>query len=169
MLIRLPNRKYTTPEEVHIAENQKKTKGGGQNKKLDPAIREFPTPPFRLYKERCYQFQPRGSNLFAIIGTGCHNRLRTGHSMYIYRERPVLLYVEKDPEGKQKDFEFNYIDKISGAEPLQDEADCIKPVRVWELQTGVSMSLKPGKPNRTLCTVYATEHRRRGLQIQPAY
>ena len=141
------------PEEVHVAETRKGTKGGGQNKKLDPAI-GVPTPPFRLYKgdatNPAQRFKP-----FCNYWNGLPQWAKDRALMYIYREHPVLLYVEKDPEGKQKDFEFNYIDKISGAEPLQDEADLLNRYGCGNYKLVFNV-IETGKPNRTLCTVYAT-------------
>ena len=143
---------FTAPMEEHIAETRRGTKGGGQNKRVDPAI-GVPDPKFRIFKSDAtnpnQRFKP-----FCNYWNSLPQWAKDRSLLYVYREHPVLLYVERDPEGKQKDFEFNYIDKISGAEPLQDEADLLNRYGCGNYKLVFNV-IETGKPNRTLCTVYA--------------
>ena len=145
---------FAAPADDHVKQNRIRagTRGGGNNKKLDPAI-GIPNPPFRLYKSDATNINQRFKP-FCNYWNGLPQWAKDNSLLYIYREHPVLLYVERDPEGKQKDFEFNYIDKISGAEPLQDESDLLNRYGCGNYKL-VFNAIETGKPNRTLCTVYA--------------
>lgn len=144
---------FAAPPDAHVKQSRAGTRGGGQNKKVDPAI-GIPNPPFRLYKGDATNPNQRVKP-FCNYWNGLPQWAKENSLLYVYRDHPVLLYVEKDPEGKQRDFEFNYIDKISGAEPLQDEADLLHRYGCGNYKL-VFNAIETGKANRTLCTVYAT-------------
>ncbi len=121
-------------------------------KTYNPAM-GVPGPKFRLFKSDAtnphQRFKP-----FCNYWNDLPQWAKENTLLYVYREHPVLLFVERDPEGKQKDFEFNYIDKISGAEPLQDESDLLNRYGCGNYKL-VFNAIEANKPNRTLCTVYA--------------
>ena len=145
---------FAAPVDDHLTQNRVRagTRGGGNNKKLDPAI-GIPNPSFRLFKSDATNINQRFKP-FCNYWNGLPQWAKDSALLYVYREHPVLLYVEKDPDGKQKDFEFNYIDKISGAEPLQDESDLLNRYGCGNYKL-VFNAIETGKANRTLCTVYA--------------
>lgn len=135
------------------AEHKKGTTAGkrGRPEKVDPAI-GVPTPPFRIFKSDATNPHQR-IKPFLNYWNNLPTWAKENTLMYVYREHPVLLFIERDPDNK--DQEFNYIDKISGAEPLQDEMDLLHRYGCGNYKL-VFNAIMVGKPNRTLTTVYAT-------------
>ena len=140
---------FAVPPEVHKEQGRKNTQGGGQNRKVDPVI-GIPDPKFRLFKSDATNPHQRVKS-FLNYWNSLPQWAKDNTLLYIYRDHPVLKYIEKDPENKEQ--EFNYIDKISGAEPLQDEMDVLNRYGCGNYKL-VFNAIEPKKPNRTLCTVY---------------
>lgn len=140
---------FAVSSEEHLVESRKRTQGGGQNKKLDPVI-GIPDPKFRLFKSDATNQHQRVKS-FLNYWNVLPQWAKDNTLLYVYRDHPVLKYIEKNPESKEQ--EFNYIDKISGAEPLQDEMDVLNRYGCGNYKL-VFNAIEPKKPNRTLCTVY---------------
>jgi hypothetical protein len=145
----LPESEFAVSPGEHLVESRKGTKGGGQNKKLDPVI-GIPDPKFRLFKSDATNQHQRVKS-FLNYWNGLPQWAKDNTLLYVYRDHPVLKYIERDPESKEQ--EFNYIDKISGSEPLQDEMDVLNRYGCGNYKL-VFNAIEPKKPNRTLCTVY---------------
>lgn len=146
---------FAVSEEVHVKEGRKGTKDG-RPKEWTPAI-GVPTPKFRMWKSDSTNPNQRVKP-FCNYWNGLPQWAKENTLLYVYREFPVLLYVDRTPDSENKDYknqEFNYIDKISGAEPLQDETDLLHRYGCGNYKL-VFNALVTGKPNRTLCTVYVT-------------
>lgn len=140
---------FAVSPEVHQVEGRKKTQGGGQNKRLDPVI-GIPDPKFRLFKSDATNQHQRVKS-FLNYWNALPQWAKDNTLLYVYRDHPVLKYIERDPENREQ--EFNYIDKISGSEPLQDEMDVLNRYGCGNYKL-VFNAIEPKKPNRTLCTVY---------------
>lgn len=137
---------FATSEEEHKKQTYVTR---GRPNKVDPAI-GIPDPKFRLYKSDATNINQRVKP-FLNYWNALPQWAKENTLLYVYRDHPVLKYIERDPESKEQ--EFNYIDKISGAEPLQDEMDVLNRYGCGNYKL-VFNAIEPKKPNRTLCTVY---------------
>lgn len=140
---------FAASPQVHQEQGRKGTKGGGQNKRVDPVI-GIPDPKFRLFKSDATNPHQRVKS-FLNYWNALPQWCKDNTLLYVYRDHPVLKYIERDPENKEQ--EFNYIDKISGSEPLQDEMDVLNRYGCGNYKL-VFNAIENKKPNRTLCTVY---------------
>ena len=137
---------FRAPEKEHKAQTHT---GRGRPEKELPAL-GIPDPKFRLFKSDATNINQRVKP-FLNYWNGLPQWAKENTLLYIYRDHPVLKYIERDPENREQ--EFNYIDKISGAEPLQDEMDVLNRYGCGNYKL-VFNAIEPKKPNRTLCTVY---------------
>lgn len=139
---------FSATEEVHKEETRKNTRGG-RPRVEDPAI-GVPNPKFRQFKSDATN-QHQRTKSFINYWNALPQWAKDNTLLYVYREHPVLVYMERDPENKNP--EYNYIDKISGSEPLQDELDLLNRYGCGNYKL-IFNAIVTGKPNRTLCTVY---------------
>ena len=137
---------FKAPEKEHKSQTHV---GRGRPEKELPAL-GIPDPKFRLFKSDATNINQRVKP-FLNYWNGLPQWAKENTLLYVYRDHPVLKYIEKDPENREQ--EFNYIDKISGAEPLQDEMDVLNRYGCGNYKL-VFNAIEPKKPNRTLCTVY---------------
>lgn len=106
----------------------------------------FPKPRFKLYKTDHVSKDQRPGGCFRwweALPTWAKDRLY----VYVYREHPVLLPASDD--------DSNYIDKISGNEPLADELDLLHRYGCGSYKLILNDTDKPGS-YRTVCTVLIT-------------
>ena len=143
---------FAASEATHKESGRKGTRGG---RPVDPAnLIGVPEPKARVFKSDSTN-QHQRTKSFYNYWNGLPEWAKENTILYVYRDYPVLLFITRETTNPEpKDQEFNYIDKISGAEPLQDDADLLQRYGCGNYKLKFN-AIVPGKPNRTLCTVYA--------------
>lgn len=142
---------FATDTKVHVEQGRKGTQGGKPSR-LNPAM-GVPEPKFRKFKSDATDPHQRTKS-FYNYWNGLPDWARENTLCYVYREHPVLIWIDRDKEDKSPDQEFNYIDKISGTEPLQDDSDLLNRYGCGNYKLTFN-AIIAGQANRTLCNVYA--------------
>ncbi len=144
---------FTASEETHKLSGRKGTKGGRPVVPPEELV-GIPDPKARIFKSDATN-QHQRTKSFYNYWNALPEWAKQNTILYVYRDYPVLTYIPRESTNPEnKDQEFNYIDKISGAEPLQDDADLLSRYGCGNYKMKFN-AIVPGKPNRTLCTVYA--------------
>jgi len=142
---------FATDTQVHVEQGRKGTRGG-KPARFNPAA-GVPEPKFRKFKSDATDPHQRTKS-FYNYWNGLPDWARENTLCYVYREHPVLIWIDRDKEDKSPSQEFNYIDKISGTEPLQDDADLLNRYGCGNYKLTFN-AIIAGQANRTLCNVYA--------------
>ena len=106
----------------------------------------FPNPRFRYFKNDATA-KDQKTKSFYNWWNALPQWAKDRSVAYVYRDQPVLLPVV-DEDGKK--FDYKYIDKISGNEPLQDDMDLLHRYGCGSYQ----IMFNETESNRTVCQVW---------------